>query len=161
MQCRRLRVSPWYIQSMWPLGRIANNGARRLQRIKAIANACGRQLRCQFCNNALLFFKQQGLCITARFVTQTTSSPGVVVPPAIIFAALICLPTDDLNALGFSGTDVGTNHPVNAVLSLLPVLPPVSRPAMRTLNLKTGQPFVVENRPRVNATPSSQWVRVG
>jgi hypothetical protein len=130
---------------MWPLGSVANNGARRLKRIKAIANACGRQLRCQFCNNPLLFFKQQGLCITARFATQTISSPGVVVPPAIIFAALICLPTDDLNALGFSNSNVCTNHPVNAVLTLLPVLPPVSRPAMRTLNLKTGQPFVVEN----------------
>lgn len=66
-------------------------------------------------------------------------------PPTAIFAALICLPADDLVALGFVVNQTCNNHPANAVLSLLPVLPPVSRPAMRTINLKTGQPFVVED----------------
>lgn len=52
------------------------------------------------------------------------------------------LPPTDLRLLGF---DAGGNHPCDAVLSVLPVLPPVSRPAMRTLNLRTGAPFIVED----------------
>ena len=122
---------------------MVTSGARRLQWIKAIANACSRQLRCQYCNHLTLQFKQQGLCVTAR-VTATATPPPVIVPPAAMFAALICLPTDDLIALGFPGGEDETNHPANTILTVLPVLPPISRPAMRTLNLKTGQPFVVE-----------------
>jgi DNA-directed RNA polymerase beta' subunit len=156
MHCRRLRISPWYVQITWPISRVATSGARRLQRIKAIANACSRQLRCQFCNQPTLQFKQQGLCVTARVITANSGGGAamppnatVIVPPTAVFAALICLPTDDLVALGFPGGDDCTNHPANTILSLLPVLPPISRPAMRTLNLKTGQPFVVEALPVV------------
>jgi DNA-directed RNA polymerase beta' subunit len=148
LHCRRLRISPWYILCMWPNGRGVNGGARRLQRLKVIANACSRQMHCQFCNGSLLVFKQQGLCITARIATSsqtTTSGPGVIVPPNTIFATLMCLPEDDLVALGFTAANRNNNHPANAVLSILPVLPPVSRPAMRTINLKTGQPFVIED----------------
>ena len=158
LQCRRLRISPWYVQVTWPISRVATSGARRLQRIKAIANACSRQLRCQFCSQPTLQFKQQGLCVTARVLTANNSNnapaptTAVIVPPIAMFAALICLPTDDLIALGFPGGDDYTNHPANTILSLLPVLPPISRPAMRTLNLKTGQPFVVEALPFVCAT---------
>ena len=105
---------------------------------------------CQFCNGLLLVFKQQGLCITARTAVSSTSTgtsaaPGIIVPPTAVFAALICLPADDLVALGFTSSNRSNNHPANAVLSVLPVLPPVSRPAMRTVNLKTGQPFVMED----------------
>jgi hypothetical protein len=67
----------------------------------------------------------------------------VLIPAAAIFALLIRLPDADLWVLGFDPN--ADNHPSSAVLSVLPVLPPVSRPAARTLNLKTGAPFVVED----------------
>ena len=65
-----------------------------------------------------------------------------------------------------------TNHPCNAVMVSLPVMPPVSRPSMRSLsphgaappqptpapcgraNLKTGQPFVVEDSITAARSPS-------
>ena len=67
----------------------------------------------------------------------------VLVPPTVVFTTLVQLPAEDMLALGLGIT--GTNHPCNAVLirpvglvaclvwSVLPILPPVSRPVMRTM----------------------------
>ena len=66
--------------------------------------------------------------------------PLTMVPASAIFSTLIQLPDVDIAALGFGAR----NHPANTILSIILVLPPVSRPAMRTVNLKTGNPFVVE-----------------
>lgn len=68
-----------------------------------------------------------------------------MVPPVVVHSILMKLPLVDLEVLGFPVKTVENSHPVGCILSVLPVLPPVSRPAMRTLNLKTGQPFVVED----------------
>lgn len=75
-----------------------------------------------------------------RFVIR---SPFPSLSATAAFALFTRIPDVDLRALGFVGP---TNHPCNAILNAIPVLPPVSRPSMRTLNLKTGQPFVVEVR---------------
>ena len=138
--CHRLRLSPFYITTLFP-GR-----ARQLQRIKAVGTLCMRQTQCQFCHAPTLLFKQQGIGIVARRVVGTgaTAATAILVPATAIFATLMRLPEADLAALGF-GTGLHGNHPANGVLSVLPVLPPVSRPAMRTMNLKTGNPFVVED----------------
>jgi DNA-directed RNA polymerase beta' subunit len=158
MNCHRLRLSPLYVSTMLP-GR-----ARQLQRIKAIGLLCVRQAqclcagidagmpaqsrvssamrprsgnnRCSDCFLSTLVFKQQGICITARR-TDTPTGSYVIVPASVIFASLVRLTEADLGALGFGGS-VNSNHPCNAVLSVLPVLPPVSRPAMRTMNLAWG-----------------------
>lgn len=143
LHCHRLRISPFYITTMLP-GR-----TRLLQRMKAIGALCARQPQCQFCHAPTLTFKQQGICILARRTGLSTSA--VVVPAAVIFASLVRMPEADLMALGFLG-GAAENHPCNAILSVLPVLPPVSRPAMRTLNLKTGNPFVIEDLSRVQTT---------
>ena len=68
----------------------------------------------------------------------------MLVPAAAIFACLVRIPELDLAALGFNAVK-SQNHPCNVIISMLLVLPPVSRPAMRTVNLKTGNPFVVED----------------
>lgn len=49
-----------------------------------------------------------------------------------IFSILTEVPDLDLQALGFVGN---INHPCNAIIVSLPVLPPVSRPSMRTIIL--------------------------
>jgi hypothetical protein len=81
-------------------------------------------------------------------VVATAAAGGgggvVLLSPLVAFVTLIQVPHDDLEALGFPVSSVRNSHPVGAIISALPVLPPVSRPAMRTLNLKTGQPYVVE-----------------
>ena len=147
MNCHRLRISPYYIQALFP------SKSRQLHRIKSIATICARQVycrgrsqnqlaghtRCQFCAAPVLHFKQQGICIMARRASSPTSTPGVLVPAAAIFTTLVQLPEVDLLALGFNATRT-QNHPCNGVLSMFLVLPPVSRPAMRTVNLKTGNP---------------------
>jgi DNA-directed RNA polymerase beta' subunit len=134
LNCCRLRLSPFYIQTMFPQRLRA-----QLPRLKSIGILCARQARCQFCHAPAPVVKQQGLCIFARL----GSGAQVLIPAAAIFALLIRLPDADLWALGFDPN--ADNHPSSAVLSVLPVLPPVSRPAARTLNLKTGAPFVVED----------------
>ena len=60
---------------------------------------------------------------------------------AINVSVMTMVPDFDIQTLGLN---IGVNHPCSAVLTVLPVLLPVSRPSMQTLNLKTGQPFVVE-----------------
>ena len=170
INCQRLRISPYYIQAMFP------RRGRQAHRLKGISAMCARQSRCQFCaaiRNVhgvsflpwpLLHFKQQGISILARRV-QNPGPHTILVPAASIFATLVRLSTRDLNALGFEWgrccidnalpTSTSHNHPCNAVMGTLLVLPPVSRPAMRTVNtgphsmgtcrhLKTGNPFVVE-----------------
>ena len=82
----------------------------------------------------VLLFKQQGISVVARLSASTATSPYIMVPAAPIFASLVRLPEIDLAALGFNPKRP-ENHPCNAVLPLLLVLPPVSRPAMRTVNL--------------------------
>ena len=99
----------------------------------------GSQNRMPCCHSSVLHFKQQGICIMARRASSPTSTPGVLVPAAAIFTTLVQLPEVDLLALGFNATRT-QNHPCNGVLSMFLVLPPVSRPAMRTVNLKPGNP---------------------
>ena len=84
----------------------------------------------------VLSFKQQGISIMAR--PTLMDGALVMVPANIIFSVLVRLPDIDIAALGFGPH----NHPCNTILSTVLVLPPVSRPAMRTVNLKTGNPFV-------------------
>lgn len=134
VHCRRLRLSPYYIQTIFP-----PRPRAQLVRLKAISAVCARTLRCQFCRAPAVQFKQQGLCILAR----VAGGPQVMVPASAVFTLLVQLPDTDLLALGFDPN--ADNHPSSAVISVLPVLPPVSRPAMKTLNLKTGAPFVVED----------------
>lgn len=136
VSCKRLRISPWYVRAMMPLARYST-----LKRLKAISVLCQRFVECTFCRAACLQFKQQGLGIIGRLKTQ---SQWTFVPPLAVFSALMQMPVFDLEVLGFPVGSVPNAHPVGCILSSLPVLPPVSRPAMRTVNLKTGQPFVVE-----------------
>ena len=148
MNCHRLRLSPHYIQALLPIK------GRQLSRLKTIGTMCSRQGHCQFCMATLLTFKQQGISIVAKPVHAAASVQPVPVPAAAAFASLVRLPDIDLMALyrgcfehpplcpGFNPKR-SDNHPCNAILSLLLVLPPVSRPAMRTVNLKTGGLCVV------------------
>jgi hypothetical protein len=133
INCQRLRISPHYIQALFP------NKGRHLHRLKSIGAMCLRQVHCQFCHAPVLHFKQQGICIMAR--PASGDWPLTMVPAATIFSTLVRLPDVDIAALGFNAQK---NHPCNTIMSLVLVLPPVSRPAMRTVNLKTGNPFVVE-----------------
>ena len=130
------------IQALFP------GKGRQLTRMKSIGTMCSRQMFCQFCRAPVLHFKQQGVCIMARRSSAPASTPGVMVPASAIFATLVRMPELDLSALGFDPRKP-QNHPCNAVLLMLLVLPPVSRPAMRTVNLKTGNPFVVEDTIRL------------
>jgi hypothetical protein len=124
LNCNGLRVSPFYILVTFP-GHAAT-GVRQLQRLKAISTFCARRSHCQFCLAPTLVFKQTGICITA---TATVGfSPTILMPAATLFTALWRLPYIDLFALGFTDP---MSHPCNAVLSQLPVLPPVSRPSTR------------------------------
>ena len=131
MNCQRLRISPYYLQAAFPMK------SRSLHRLKAIGALCSRQTFCQFCQAMVLSFKQQGISIMAR-PTLLDGAALVMVPANIIFSVLVRLPDIDIAALGFGSH----NHPCNTILSTVLVLPPVSRPAMRTVNLKTGNPFV-------------------
>jgi hypothetical protein len=118
---------------------VVGRSVRLLQRLKAVSALCARQSHCQFCLSPAVMFRQQGITITAKLAVATT--PFVMVPAGAIFASLVRLPDGDLATMGFHS--VG-NHPCNAIMSSLLVLPPVARPAMKTMNLKTGNPFVVE-----------------
>ena len=115
---------------------------RTLKRLKSISMLCSRINMCSFCHAQCLNFKQQGLCILAK---ATNNKSHVMVPPVVVHSILMKLPLMDLEVLGFPVKTVENSHPIGCILSVLPVLPPVSRPAMRTLNLKTGQPFIVED----------------
>lgn len=66
--------------------------------------------------------------------STTNSASGVMISPVTIFTILTQVPDMDMQALGFIGL---SNHPCNAIIVTLPVLPPVSRPSMRTLD-RTG-----------------------
>lgn len=74
--------------------------------------------------------KQQGITIVARPAAASTSGSGVVMSPVTIFTILTQIPDMDMQALGFIGY---SNHPCNGIIMTLPVLPPVSRPSMRTI----------------------------
>lgn len=153
VHCHRTRLSPWYILATQPLGRKVV-GMWQMRRLKLLANVCSRLPCCSFCRMVSPIYKQQGLCITARYGTAPAVLDGdrprcgspALVPPFAVFVLLQQTPDEDLESLGFRVSTHPSSHPVGAILSVLPVLPPVSRPAMRTLNLKTGQPFVVEGR---------------
>ena len=136
VNCNRLRVSPFYVLANFP--GYAHSGVQQLQRLKNVAAFCERRAHCQFCRAPTLTFKQNGICITAT----AGASPVMVVPAAAIYLSLVRLPRVDLMALGFTDP---ASHPCNAVMTVLPVLPPVSRPSMRTTNLKTGGAFVVDD----------------
>lgn len=106
--CHRLRLSPYYINTMLPPPSRAT-GLRMLQRLKAVASLCNRQQRCQFCGAELLSIKQQGISIVARPASQASStSAGVIVSANTILALLTQLPDVDIQALGFVGP---SNHP--------------------------------------------------
>lgn len=98
--------------------------------------SCAIRLRRQFCGADLLCFKQHGIAVTARPSTATASSTGVLVPATALFTILTQVPDNDLAALGFIGP---SNDPCNVILMQMLVLPPVSRPSMRTL-LRTLPP---------------------
>jgi DNA-directed RNA polymerase beta' subunit len=151
VNCHRLRVSPYYINFLF------RGKGRQIQRLRAVALLCGRITHCQFCYARTLTFKQQGLCITAR--PTGSHGPPVLVPAAAMFAALVQIPDEDLAAIGIGNTAI--SHPCNAVMVVLPVLPPVSRPAMRTMvrvrsHISAAGPGVRTSRP---ATPSSSRTR--
>lgn len=73
VSCRRLRISPWYIQATISLNRVSI-----LKRLKAISVFCQRFAECAFCRASCLQFKLQGLGIIARTKAQT---PWLFVPP--------------------------------------------------------------------------------
>lgn len=84
-----------------------------------------------YCGAELLSFKSHGITIIARPVATGSGQPSATLLPAnAAFAILNGVPDRDLRALGFDGVQ---NHPCHAILQLLPVLPPVSRPSMRTM----------------------------
>lgn len=169
IHCHRTRYSPWYMYTQYPFSMWGSSisgsrfshrnrifvlffsehsesipgfpAARILRRLKAIAASCVRQIRCTHCNRCNPVIKQQGLCIVARH-----QSTAAVIPPLAAFIALIQVPDGDMEALGFHVRDNPSAHPASAVMSVLPVLPPVSRPSMHSVNVKTGRPVVTQNR---------------
>lgn len=82
VRCHRLRLSPYFIQSMFPLPAVRAGALRLLQRLKSIAMLCARQTRCQFCRAELLVFKQQGLVVLAsRRPTQMAAAAAAATQP--------------------------------------------------------------------------------
>jgi hypothetical protein len=105
--------------------------------------------RCQFCRAPLVIFKQQGIGITARLHETVT-----LVPASALFACLIRLPDMDLSVLG-----LGDNHPVNAIMKILLVLPPVSRPHWHSSNRVRVQVSRHVYHAHVSAGWEDTWTR--
>lgn len=140
VNCCQLRISPFYLLAQFPFNPLTTTHEVLLRRLKDIATLCSRYPRCQFCCVSTVSFRLHGLCINASITGSNTA--GCPVPIGHISAILNLVPDFHLRVLGLKATN---NHPCNCILTALPVIPPVSRPAMHSTNTKTGQPFIMED----------------
>ena len=139
VKCCQLRVSPYLIFAQFPIHSTGSHN-RMLQRLKKISLVCARYMHCQFCAASTLLFRLHGLCVHASHSNRSSSS--VPIPPGVIMHILNRVPLLHYQALGFR-TDA--NHPVFAIMTAIPVIPPIARPSTHNKNSKTGQPFCSED----------------